>query len=461
MTGKIKGVVVGATQSGAGKTTVSLALMAALRRRGYTVQAYKVGPDFIDPGHHAWVTGRASHNLDGWMLSRQTNMDIFNRYAAGSQVVVVEGVMGLYDGYDGNSEAGSTAQMAKWLGLPVLLCVDARSMARSMAAVVLGFSSFDPDLSWAGVVANRVGSPRHLEFLSQAVNGLGKMPLAGGLGREESIALPERHLGLVTADERCGGDQEVERLADWFEAGVNLDRLWDSLPELSVTPPPEGTAAPRARVRLGVARDEAFCFYYQENLRLLQEAGAELVFFSPMRDPQLPVGLDGLYIGGGYPELFARELSGNYGMRSSIRGFGLSGKPIYGECGGFMYLGKALGDLNQCSWPMTGLLPVEFRMLEKLRALGYREVGTTEPTPLGPSGLRARGHEFHYSEIARLEPCHKVYSCTDRNGSGREAQGYLMGNVLGSYVHLHFGSNPLLAAGFVEFCRTEADRCLI
>ena len=204
MTGHIKGVVVGATHSGAGKTTVSLALMAALRRRGHTVQAFKVGPDFIDPGHHTWVTGRASHNLDGWMLSRETNLDIFNRYSAGAQVVVVEGVMGLYDGYDGTSEAGSTAQMAKWLGLPVLLCVDSRSMARSIAAVALGFSSFDPELSWAGLVANRVGSSRHRDYLSQALAGLGKMPFTGGLGREESISLPERHLGLVTADERRG-----------------------------------------------------------------------------------------------------------------------------------------------------------------------------------------------------------------------------------------------------------------
>ena len=364
--------------------------------------------------------------------------------------------MGLYDGYDGASEAGSTAQMAKWLGLPVLLCVDARSMARSMAAVVLGFTSFDPELTWAGVVANRIGSPRHLDYLRQAVDGLKDISLTGGLGREPRIAMPERHLGLVTADEIRGGDEEVQRLADWFEAGVNLDRLLESLPELSVNPPRTVAAPSKDRVRLGVARDEAFCFYYRENLRLLQEAGAELVYFSPIRDPALPPGLNGLYFGGGYPELFARELAENHDLRADIRAFGLAGNPVYGECGGFMYLGRTLTDLGEHSWPMTGLLPADFRMLEKLKALGYRQVSTTVGTPLGPSGLSARGHEFHYSEVTRLDACHRAYSCLDRNGSGREVQGYLMGNILASYVHLHFGSNPLLAAGFVESCRTKA-----
>ena len=456
----MKGLLVAGTHSGSGKTTVSLALMAALRRRGLAVQSFKVGPDFIDPGHHAQITGRLSHNLDGWMLPPAENLEIYQRYAASAEVVVVEGVMGLYDGYDGLSEAGSTAQMAKWLGLPVLLVVDARSMARSLAAVALGFVGFDPDLTWVGLLANRVGSPRHASYLSEAMTHVPQIEFLGGLSREPDISLPERHLGLVTADERSWDREGADRLADWLESGLDLDRLLSDLPRRPAPGASAPAAAlPRAAACIGVARDEAFCFYYAENLRRLEAAGAELVYFSPLRSAGLPAGLDGLYVGGGYPELFARELAGNFELRRAVRDFGLSGRPIYAECGGFMFLCRTLEDLEGRCWPMAGLLPAEVRMLGRLKALGYRQVTFTADTPLGPTGTAARGHEFHYSEIARLEAVHSVYEARDRSG-GRDdrGRGFMQGNVLASYTHLHFGSNPELAENFVAACQAAAPR---
>ncbi len=455
----MQGIVIAGTRSGAGKTTVSTALMAALDRRGLRVQAFKVGPDYIDPGYHACVTGRVSHNLDGWMLSREESRTIFSRYASDADVAVVEGVMGLYDGFDGLSEAGSTAQMAKWLNLPVLLCVDAKAMARSLAAEALGFHRFDPDLTWAGLLANRTGGTRHIDYLRQAMTAVPEVPFRGGLIRTESIGIPERHLGLLTADENPLSGERMSELADWLEAGLDLDSLLNDLPVLQPCPPlpsDSGKAAPS--VRIGVARDKAFCFYYQENLRRLEEAGAELVCFSPVLDKHVPPNLDGLYLGGGYPELFAAELEGNRTMLADIRRFGLSGRPIYAECGGFMYLGRKIEDADGRAWQMADLFPVDFRMLKKPHFLGYREITQIQDSPLGPPGMVARGHEFHYSEIARMDETRQIYTGTDRVGQASTAESFLAGNVLGSYVHLHFGSNPDIARWFVATCLTSKEQ---
>ena len=452
----MKGLVIAGTHSGAGKTSITLAMMAALKRRGYAVQGFKVGPDFIDPGHHTMVTGRPSHNLDGWMLSKEENLTIFSRYAGQAEAVVVEGVMGLYDGYDGLTEAGSTAQMAKWLGLPVLLTVDARSVARSLAATALGFARFDTDLTWAGLAANRVGSPNHIRLLAEAMTAVPDMKFWGGLARESAISLPERHLGLVTADETPWGESELEPLADWIEAGIDVAGLWDSLPEINPKEQPSASIQiSGARVRIGVARDRAFCFYYPENLSRLEAAGAEVVFFSPVQDRRLPRELDGLYIGGGYPELYARELADNHDLREAIQRFGTSGKPVYAECGGLMYISRSLKDDSGRVWPMAGLLPIETRMLTRLKSLGYRELTLTEDTPLGPAGLTARGHEFHYSEITEAGPTHQVYQVRARGGEMKDCAGFMKGNVLASYVHLHFGSNPEVAENLTAACRNR------
>jgi cobyrinic acid a,c-diamide synthase len=447
----MKAVVVAGTHSGCGKTTASLALMAALRARGLCVQAFKVGPDFIDPGHHAAITGRASDNLDGWMCGRSEVEDIFARASAGADVAVVEGVMGLFDGFSGRTEAGSTAEIAKWLGLPVLLVIDARSMARSAAAVALGFASLDPTLKLAGLVLNRVGSDNHKEILAEALAGVPGLPPAWFLPRSDDLALPSRHLGLVTAGEHALGPADVNRLATWLTTAVDCDALLASLPESGLAcpadPPPVAPV-----VRLGLARDAAFCFYYPENLRRLAAAGAELVSFSPMADRHLPPHLDGLYLGGGYPEVHALALANNASLRKDVRRFVASGRPVLAECGGFMYLMEGIVNAHGQLCPMVGAFPFRARLCERFAALGYRQLTLAADTFLGPAGTMARGHEFHYSVIDGQAPAGELYELADRRGPRPGLDGYRAGNTLASYVHLHFGSNPDLAPRFVAAC---------
>ncbi|MCB2148129.1 MAG: cobyrinate a,c-diamide synthase [Deltaproteobacteria bacterium] len=451
----MKGIVIAGTHSGSGKTTITLGLMAALAARGYAVAPFKVGPDFIDPGHHSRVAGRVSRNLDGWMLSRAYNLETFARHTIDADIAVVEGVMGLYDGYDGRSEAGSTAQMAKWLGLPVVLVVGARSMARSAAALVKGFEGFDDALSFAGVMFNHLGSDRHLGYLKEAMDGHVRMPVLGGLVRDAAIAIPERHLGLVTRDDHDLSAEHRRRLAGLIESRINLDELIRILPEIDR----RGGASiasngmNSADVRIGVARDAAFCFYYPDNLELLEAAGARLVYFSPLTDSRLPEGLDGLYFGGGYPELHAGTLSDNRSLRQEIRHLSRMNMPIYGECGGFMYLCREMGDAEGNAFPMTGCLPLDTRMLGRLKALGYREITQAQATVLGPAGQTMRGHEFHYSTISGgAVDASGAYRMTDRAGMDKAAEGFVARQTLGSYVHLHFGSCPQAARHFVCAC---------
>ena len=448
----MKGLVIAGTHSGVGKTTLTLGLLAAWQRQGLKVAPFKVGPDFIDPGHHTRAAGRISRNLDGWMLSREGNLELFSLHAREADLAVVEGVMGLFDGYDGKSEAGSTAQMAKWLKLPVVLVVDARSMARSAAALVHGFATFDPELTLAGVIFNRVGSPTHLDYLRQAVEQAGEVRCLGGLPREAELAIPERHLGLVTTEDHPLGGGYLTILADLVERHLDLDKLLAALPPLDLGEI-AAPVSPAPQVRLGVARDRAFCFYYPDNLEWLERCGAEIVPFSPLDDEDLPGGLHGLYLGGGYPELFARELSANQKMLRAIRERAQAGLPIYAECGGLMYLGREITDLEGERHPMAGVLPFGVRMLPRLKALGYREVTLTAGALLGPAGTRARGHEFHYSEIISVPAeLPRVYQLTARRGGEPVREGYCVNQVLASYVHLHFGSNPQVARHLVACC---------
>ncbi len=463
----MRGFVVAGVSSGSGKTLISLALMAWLARRGWVVQPYKVGPDFIDPGHHALVTGRTSHNLDGWMLSGTANRAIYHRYADGADAGVVEGVMGLFDGFSPTNESGSTAEMAKWLGLPVLLVVDARSLARSAAALVKGYAEFDPELTLAGVLFNRVGSASHAAILEEAVGSATGLPCLGFFPHDSHLSLPSRHLGLVTAEESAWDADAVGKLAHWAETGLRpgfLEACRASAKDRATTEPSGpafSTAAQtgkeagkQASVRIAVARDEAFCFYYWENLRLLQEAGAELRFFSPLRDGSLPPGVDGLYLGGGYPELYAERLSRNRGILREVARLAGSGSPVYAECGGFMYLMRSIGDEHGQSHAMAGVFPLDAMMGSRFRALGYREIRTLERTPLGDAGTVLRGHEFHYSYLrGETGDIPSVYRVRDRRGEQRGPQGFQLGNVLGSYIHVHFGSNPDSVRAFVALCR--------
>ena len=387
-----RGLVIAGTQSGVGKTTVTLGLLYALARRGLTVQPFKVGPDFIDPGHHTRAAGRVCRNLDGWMLSREANLALFRRQAREADVAVVEGVMGLFDGYDGASEAGSTAQMAKWLGLPVLLVVDARAMARSAAALVHGFASFDPALSLAGVVFNRIGSAAHLEYLQQALSSLPGVRCFGGLPRDQELAIPERHLGLATAEDHPLDDAYLGHLADRLETHLDLEGLLAALPRLTLPEEPAPAATPPL-VRLGVARDRAFCFYYPENLELLASFGAELVPFSPLEDRELPAGLDGIYLGGGYPELYAEQLAANEGLKQALKAGAAGGLPIYAECGGLMYLAREIRDLEGRVHPMAGVLPFHGADAAPAQGPGLpgsHPDGSRPPGPCGDHGPGAR-----------------------------------------------------------------------
>ncbi len=450
--------VVAGTHSGCGKTLASLGLMAACARRGFTVQAFKAGPDFIDPGHHEAVTGRPSHNLDGWMMGRDAVRGVFRRHAAEADVAIVEGVMGLFDGASGRDEAGSTAELAKWLDLPVVLVVDARAMARSVGALASGFAGYDPDLTLAGVLCNRVGSERHRDLLFDALSGGGPglevaRPL-GFLGRDADLELPSRHLGLVTAGDHALDTATVARLADWMETGCNVGRVLSLCPELDLaaTPIPPDAPASGASPVIAVARDRAFCFAYAENLRLLEAAGARLVFFSPLTDTALPRA-DAVYLPGGYPELHASALAANTAMTGALRALAASGGRIYAECGGFMYLMRSIVDADGREHPMCGVFDMTAAMAERFRALGYREVVTTAPSPLGPAWTMLRGHEFHYSHaVSRDSEAEAVYKVMDRVGWLPEAEGFAKGNVLGSYIHLHLASNPEAAASFVRWC---------
>ena len=454
----IKGFVVAGTTSGSGKTTIALGFLAALTRRGHQVAPFKVGPDFIDPGHHTRIAGAVSRNLDGWMLSAAYNRDNFATHANVADVAVVEGVMGLFDGRDGKSEAGSTAEMAKRLNLPVLLVVNARSMARSAAALIQGFENFDQGLKFAGVLFNNVGSPRHLQYLIEALENHVRMPCIGGIPRQTAITIPERHLGLFTPADHTLSEDIIAQLADLIEDNIDLDAFLRCLDDHHVVPVKKKESRFPAikhtdRARIGVARDNAFCFYYQDNMDLLSAAGAQLVFFSPMKDTDLPAGLDGLYLGGGYPELFALQLAQNQSIRDRIKWFSGAGMPIYGECGGMMYLGTAITDLEGVRHPMTNCFPLETRMLSRLKSLGYREVRLIKDSILGTTDLTIRGHEFHYSEITAVhESVETVYSVTGRADGHNFPEGYRMKSTLGSYVHLHFGSQTSVPSSFINSC---------
>lgn len=492
-------LVVAGTHSGVGKTTLTVGLLAALRRRGLRVQPFKVGPDFIDPSHHAAVAGLPSHNLDSWMLDRETLGQLFWEKARQADLALVEGVMGLFDGYDGKTDRGSTAEVAKLLSAPVILAVDASSMARSAAAIVQGFERFDPALRVAGVVFNQVASPKHFAYLREAVEGSCRAEVLGYLPRNASLTLPERHLGLVMAQEGVLSAELLDRLVAAIERNLSLDRLLaiaregdrrhlsggaeaqrrgeaeergdgeaeerrsggengprrasppDPFPPASFTP----TAIP---VRIGVAWDRAFCFYYQYNLDLLRSLGAELIPFSPLEDSGLPLGVRGLYLGGGYPELHAAALEANLPMREALRSFAGAGGPLYAECGGFMALTREIVDMEGKSHTMVGLFPTRAVMGQRLRALGYVEVEVGRDNPLGRVGERARGHEFRYSQIDPLPPevprayrLHKSYQVAGQIDDLPE-EGYLYRNVLASYVHLHFGSNPEWARRWLALC---------
>lgn len=436
--------IISGTSSGSGKTTVTLGLMAAFRARGLRVQPFKCGPDFIDPGLHQLVTGTPSRNLDPWMCGEEFTRATFAENSRGADIAIIEGVMGMFDG--GVSSSGS---LATSLGLPGILVLDVRSMAESAAAVVKGFETFRPEAAPKGVILNRIAGDRHLQLIKDAIAEHCQAEVLGYLPRTLEFSIPSRHLGLLTGDEAPLSPSALQLLTDTVARHIDLDKilsLCTCLPETASKPTP----APHDRkCRIGVARDRAFCFYYEDNFDLLRSAGADLVFFSPVLDRHLPDDLDCLYLGGGYPELYAEQLSNNTAMRTAIRQWIENDRPVYAECGGFMYLTEGIVDQGGRFHPMVGAFPVKARMQEKRASLGYREVRTTAPCCFGPAGTILRGHEFHYSHIDPM-PAHIARIYEVQNGA---REGYAYRKVLGGYMHLHFGFAPRVVEKFIYYCR--------
>lgn len=446
-------IVVAGVSSGVGKTTVVAALACAFRARSLEVACYKAGPDYLDPGYHRIASGRRSHNLDGWMMGHDAVQSTFTRTSKGADIAIVEGVMGLFDGASPTSDVGSTAEIARWLGSAVVLVADAGGIARSIAALFAGFRDYDAGLNVAGVICNRVGSRGHLDLLDRALgrDRAGNSSVLGGFPKKLDVVFPERHLGLRTADEDLFPEASRTRLAELAEEWLDLDRLLElaqgGAQAFEDQDPPAKTKP--IPVRIGVARDEAFHFYYAENMRLLEEAGAELVEFSPIHDAALPE-VDGLIFGGGYPEVHAAALSGNTHMQKQIANFAASGHPVYAECGGLMYLSQGIRDLDGADHDMVGLIEGRAHMQPKLVVLGYVEVELQDNGIFGPAGVRFRGHQFRYSELIGAEP--GKYRMRKRRGGDAFLEGYGQGNLLASYVHAHWASNPEMPRAFVAAC---------
>lgn len=449
--------VIAATGSGIGKTTVTLALLAAFRNWGLKVAAFKCGPDYLDPGYHQRASGGVSPNLDGWMMGRKGVLATFAHASDGADIAVIEGMMGLYDSAAPTSDEGSTAEIARWLDAPIVLVLDASGIARTVGALALGFAGFDPSIRVGGLICNRIAGRGHLDLLRAACP---VVPILGGLPTTPQVGLPERHLGLVSALSSGLPDALFRELGKLATEWLDLDQiltLAKTASSQSFIERPVSQVAPRCRI--GVAYDEAFHFYYGYNLAALEQSGAELVRFSPIRDRALPP-MDGLYFGGGYPEVAARELAQNRSMIEAIRDFATAGGPVYAECGGLMYLAEGIRTLDGNTIPMVGLIPGVSAMHEKIQALGYVEVETTAASFLGPAGSRWRGHQFRYST---LEPAtsgvEQIYRVAPRWGSGPFAEGLRPSeNVIASYVHAHWASNIEIPQNFTRACADHRRR---
>ncbi len=404
------------------------------------MQPFKVGPDYIDPGLHGLVAGSTSRNLDLKMCSPEYVKNLFFRLSCKADISVIEGVMGLFDG-----GISSSASLAKVLHIPVVLIINSRSMAESAAAVLKGFAEFDNKLYISAVIFNMTGSERHIELIKGALSGNSGIKTVGFIPREETINIPERHLGLHTSEENPITEEMQDRLADIAEKYMDIDFLCKMAFEGFEELPGKEPACIEPKTTIAVAKDRAFCFYYHDNIDILRRQGANIVYFSPLQDEEVPKGVGGLYFGGGYPELYAESLSQNKGMLKSVKEFVDSGGAVYGECGGFMYLTEGLKTMENRYFPMVGVYPVKAEMSKRRVRLGYREIELTEDCVIGKNGDILKGHEFHYSTVSEM-PGHvsPVYK------SEYPVQGYKIKNCLASYVHLHFGSNERALRCFIE-----------
>jgi cobyrinic acid a,c-diamide synthase len=442
---KFNSFCIAGTSSSDGKTLVTLALLRALSRRGQKVRPFKCGPDYIDPTFHRIACKRQGRNLDAWMMSPEAVRTSFSSACADADCAVIEGVMGLFDGAAPDSLEGSTAQIATLTGSGVILTVNARGMSGSIAALVKGYSEFDPNTRILGVIANRVGSAKHAELLATALKAANLPSLLGFLPRKSVWELPERHLGLVPFTENSKQEAWFDSLADAAEEYFEIDEIL----RLSCIPRPVGIEYQdeiQLKFRIGVAMDKAFHFYYADNLELLERRGFQVVPFSPLTDKTLPENCAALYIGGGFPEEFAAELADNVQIRRAIKAFKGT---ILAECGGYMYLSQAVDEYEMC-----GVVPAPTAMGKSRRALGYRQAETLADSFFGPSGTQVRGHEFHWSEIdeSKLPP---AWCCRRADGTQLGNCGFASKNVMAAYLHIHFASNPGIVDNWYDYIKQE------
>lgn len=495
-------IIIAGERSGVGKTTITLAILAYLRDRAPKsahspsldseighgqddarpiVQSFKVGPDYIDPMFHTYVTGRGCRNLDPILTSEEYVRQCFAQHCRGTDYAIVEGVMGLFDGASGVDDTASTAHIARLLDVPIVLVLDCGRISRSIAAIMHGYTTFDPRLTVAGVILNRVGSDRHLQLLTSAIEPL-NIPVLGVLRREKAIALPDRHLGLIPTDELPAIEAVVQDLGAIAAASLNWALLLPLLsPSSCPTPtppapdPPTRTKSakipeicgptpkstihnPKSQIRIAIARDRAFNFYYPDNFDILEELGATLIFWSPLTEPALPDNVHGLYFGGGFPEIFAADLANNASAQASVKAAITAGLPTYAECGGLMYLCESIIDFDGTQHPMVGIIPSTVQMGKRL-SLGYRHAIAQAPTVLVETGQIVWGHEFHRSHLTDSNPSALYelygYGTPDETNHHHSREGWSCFNVHASYVHLHWGSQRHIPQRFLSHCHTR------
>ena len=450
-------LLLAALRGGAGKTTLTLGLLAAWRAQGRRLVPFKKGPDYIDPAWHALAAGCPSHNLDPFLMEGDQILALVARHAQDADGLLIEGNRGLYDGLDAQGTS-STAELAKALATPVVLVVDCTMRTRTTAALVLGCQHFDPLTPIRGVILNQIARPRHEALIRSAIEHYCGLPVLGALPRLKCAVFPERHMGLVPPQEHAKALKAVDTARDLAQRYLDLDGLWQvasQAPPLPVATIPETLPVAGEPVTIGIIRDSAFQFYYPENLEALEQQGAKLVEINALEDPLLPTQLDGLYIGGGFPETHAKQLSENLSFRNSIKAAAQAGLPVYAECGGLMYLGEAIVTQQREKFPMVGLFPYEFIMDKRPQGHGYTILEVARDNPFFPTGTILKGHEFHYSRIQPVpgDQENLVFKVNRGAGLGSQREGLVYHNVLATYTHLHALGSPLWAPALVRRAR--------
>jgi len=453
----MKRVMIAGASSWVGKTTICAGIMAAFNRRGRKVAPFKVGPDYIDPGFHKFVTNNPSYNLDSWLIDEKSLKFLFNRNTKDKDIAVIEGVMGLYDGLGIEKDQGSSAHVSKILKTPVILVINGKGISSSAAAQVMGYKIYDEEVDIKGVIVNRVSGDAHYKLLKGAIERDTGIPCVGYLPTNNDIGLESRHLGLIPIEELEKLDEKIEMLIEMVEEHIDLDlleKIAENVPPVENTENPckhmEGIAR---GLKIGIAKDKGFTFYYEDNIKLMKETGIELISFSPLKDKDIPEGLHGLYIGGGFPEIFSAELERNKEFRKNLKKHLEEGMPVYSECGGLMYLTEGIENLSGEFFKMTGFFPVETKMTSRLQRFGYVEVSFD-------GDITIRGHEFHHSYItenSELKYRYNVKKIRSWQPQKEWKCGLSKGNALGGYAHLHFYSNPKFLEKFINLCKERKD----